>query len=134
MTIKTTNLNMPARNLVASPAPGDILDDMTLELASRGKSRISREAIDPGSRCADGPSGSAAINDANLFVAVSPGNRANLVASCQGSRSSRASADMTLSSIPLPSSPIGANRKLSNSDPRLVTQTGRVILMLGICR
>jgi hypothetical protein len=118
---------MPARYLVASPAPISIVRDATLELAPRGKSAINRAAIDPGSRCTDGPSGSAAINDANLVVAVSPGNPANFTASCQGSRSSRASAEMTLSSIPLFSSPIGADRKSSNSDPSLVAQTERVI-------
>ena len=40
--------------------------DGILELAWRGKSAIKRAAIVPCSRCADGPSGSAAIDEANL--------------------------------------------------------------------
>ena len=43
---------------------------------------------------------------------------ANLAASCQGSTSSRVNAERTLSSIPLLSSQIGANRKSSNLDSR----------------
>jgi osmotically-inducible protein OsmY len=60
---------------------------------------------------------SAAIKAANLSVAVSFGKRARLVVSCQGSRSSRARAETTLSSIPFFSSPSGANKKSSNSGP-----------------
>ena len=50
----------------------------------------------------------AAISDANLWVAAPPGNPDNLAASCHGSISNRARAERTLSSIPLPSSPMGA--------------------------
>ena len=62
-------------------------------------------------------SGSAAISDANLWVAVPSGSPDNLAASCHGSISNRARAERTLSTIPLTSSPMGANRKLSNSAP-----------------
>jgi hypothetical protein len=41
--------------------------------------------------------------------------------------SNRASAERTLSRIPFPSSPIVANRKLSNSDPSGATEVQRVI-------
>jgi len=41
-----------------------------------------------------------------------------LAASCHGSTSSRASAESTLSAIPFRSSPIGANKKVSNSEFR----------------
>jgi hypothetical protein len=78
------------------------------------------------SRCADGPSGNAAINEAKLCVAVSPGNRANSAASRQGSISNRASAESTLSGVSFLSSPIGANRKSSNSDPRAENEAERV--------
>lgn len=81
-----------------------------IEPARRGKSAIKRAAIAPGSGDADAPSGSVAINDANLSIAVCPGNRANTAASFQGSKPSRASAETTLSNVPFLSSPIGANR------------------------
>lgn len=95
----------------------------------RGKSAINRAATVAVSGCADGLSGSAAINEAILAVAVSLGMRARLAASNQGSTSNRASAERTLSNIPFLSSPIGANRKSSNSDPGRVTEAERVISM-----
>src|SRR5208282_482768 len=108
---------MSALELITAPTPRNVARDGILR-ARLGRSAIKRAAIVPGSGCADGPSGSDAINEANLSVAVSPGNRAKLAASCQGSTSSRASAERTLSRIPFLFSPIGANRKSSNSDPR----------------
>jgi hypothetical protein len=81
-------------------------------LAGRGNSAIKRVAIVAGSGCDAGASGSSAINDANRCVAVAPNNPANLAASCQGSISSRASADRTLSNIPFLSSPSGGPRQL----------------------
>lgn len=98
-----------------------------LELARRGNSATKRAAIVRRSDDPDGPSGSAAINEANLSVAVSLGNCASLAASCQGSTSSRANAERTLSSISFLSSPIGANRKSLNSDPRKEAEAECVI-------
>jgi hypothetical protein len=116
-----------ARSFVTALTLSNVSRDGILERARRGKSAIKRAAIAPGSRCADGPSGSAAINEANLCVAVSLGNRANLSASCQGSISNRASAETTLSGMSFRSSPIGANRKSSNSGPRSEPKAERVI-------
>ena len=45
------------------------------------------------------------------------GIRARLVAPCQGSTSSRANAERTMSPVPFRSSPIDAPRDSSNSDP-----------------
>ena len=126
-TIKIKNIYMPVRKLVTAAASTNVFRTPASEPARFGKSAVKRAAIGSGSRCADRPPGSAAISDANLSDAVSSGSPAKLVAYCQGSRSSRASAEITLSSMPLASSPIGANRKSSNSDPRLVAQTGRII-------
>ena len=69
-----------------------------------------------GSGRVGGGFGSASIKNVNLSLAVCCGIRASSAASRQGSRSSRASADRTLSSIPFFSSPICAKRKASNSD------------------
>ncbi len=103
-----------------------------LEAPGRGKSAIKRVAIASGSRCADVGSGSAKINAAILSVAVSLGIRAKLAASSQGSRSSRASAEMTLSNIPFLSSPIGANKKSSNSDRWREAEAERIIAVTEI--
>ena len=100
----------------------------------RGKSAISRAAAIPGSVGADSPSGVAAISETNLWVAASSGSLAKLAASCQGSRSNRASADRTLSNIPFFSVPIGANRKLSYSDRRRKGEAARVISTIDFCR
>lgn len=125
---------MTAVEWVTAPAPSNALRDGTLDLAGRGNSAIRRAAIVVGSGCAAGSSGSSAINDANRCVAVSPGNAANLAASCQGSMSSRASAERTLSNIPFLSSPIGANRKSSNSGPRREAEAEYAISTTGCCR
>jgi hypothetical protein len=98
-----------------------------LEVPARGRSATRRAAIASGSRCADVLSGSAEMSEVILSVAASFGMRAKLAASSQGSRSSRASAEMTLSNIPFLSSPIGANRKLSNSDREREAEAERVI-------
>jgi hypothetical protein len=83
-----------------------------------GKNATRRAAIAPGSESAGGRSGNDAMRAAKRRVAVSLGNPARLAASRQGSRSWRASAEATLSDIPLQSSPTEANRKASNSCPR----------------
>ena len=88
------------------------------ELAPRGSRCEQRVEIVPGSARVDGASGSASIKHVNICLAACIGIRASSDASRQGSRSSRANAERTLSSIPFFSSPIGANRKASNSDPR----------------
>jgi hypothetical protein len=105
-----------------------------LEALGRGKSAIKRAAIASGSRCADILSGSAEINEAILSVAFSFGIRARLAASSQGSRSNRASAEMTLSSIPFFSSPIGANKKSSKSDRWREAEAERIIAVTEIHR
>ena len=81
----------------------------------------------PKSNSVDGLPGSDVINMASLSVAIFPGASVNLAASCQGSRSDRASVDRTVSGRPLLSSPTGANRKSSNSDESLDTDEGLVI-------
>ena len=75
------------------------------DVASRGSSAIKRSAADVLAPCAPGPAGRTEINETNCCVASSCGNRVSLAASCQGSIASRASADSTLSSMPLLSSP-----------------------------
>ena len=105
-----------ARELFSAPAFGDASRDAGLKLAFSGKSAIKRTATIPESRCANGCPGSAAINPANLRVALARDIRAKLAASCQGSISSRANAERTLSRVPLPPSSTEAYRKSSNSD------------------
>ena len=90
--------------------------DGTSDLTRPGKSGIRRAAMVVDSGRAVGPGGSAAIIPANFRVAASAGNSASVAACSQGSTFRRARAERTLSCIPLLSSPIGANRKLSNSD------------------
>ena len=76
----------------------------------------------------------AAIREANFCVAVTVDNRANVAASCQGSSSSRASAERTLSPIPFLSSPIGAKRKLLNSGPGGEIEAERVVSITELSR
>jgi hypothetical protein len=102
---------------LAAGTPPDIPRDGTIEPAVPGSSAINRAAIVSDSGDDAGRPGSAAIKEVNLSIAVLPGNRARLAASCQGSISSRANAERTLSNMPFLSSPTGANRKASNSDP-----------------
>jgi hypothetical protein len=125
---------MRAPEPIAAPTPSNVSRDAIFELARRGNSAIKRAAIVRGSKDAGGPSGSAAINEANLSVAVSPGNRDSLAASCQGSTSSRAIAERTLSSMPFLSSPMGANRKSLNSGPRKEAEAERAIATTEFCR
>jgi hypothetical protein len=115
--MKMTYTYVTAWRWVTAPAPNNVARDGMLGLAGRGNSATKRAATVAGSGYADDSSGSAAINDANLWVAAPPGNPDNLAASCHGSMSNRARAESTLSSIPLLSSRMGANRKLSNSGP-----------------
>jgi hypothetical protein len=96
--------------------PGAAVRDGTWQLTRPGKSGIRRAAMVVDSGRAVGPGGSAAIMPANFRVAASAGNRASVAACSQGSTFRRARAERTLSCIPLLSSPIGANRKLSNSE------------------
>ena len=83
-------------------APCDVCRKRTVGSTPRGRSAIRRAAMVATGRCAEDSSGSVAIKAANLCVAASLGNRASLAASCQGSTSSRASAERTLSSFPFP--------------------------------
>jgi hypothetical protein len=96
---------------------GAAVRDGTSGLTRPGKSGIRRAAMVVDSGRAVGPGGSAAIIRANFRVAASAGNKASVAACSQGSTFRRARAERTLSCIPLLSSPIGANRKLSNSEP-----------------
>jgi hypothetical protein len=118
---------MPARNLVTSPSFANVLSARISDLVGRGKSAIKRAAIVPYSRFADARSGSAAIEEANLSMAVSCGSPASSAASCQGSIPNRDSAESTLSGVSFWSLPIRENRKLSNSDPRLEIDSEWVI-------
>ena len=125
---------MRAREFSAAPATGNVSLDAMEELAPRGSSANRRVEIVSGSARVDGASGSASIKDVNLCLAACFGIRASSDASRQGSRSSRASAERTLSSIPFFSSPIGANRKASNSDPRDKTVAECFISTIGLRR
>jgi len=125
---------MRAREFSAAPATGNVSLDAIEELPPRGSSAIKRVEIVSGSGRVGGPSGSASIKDVNLCLAVCFGIRASSAASRQGSRSSRASAERTLSSIPFFSSPIGANRNASNSDPRDKTVAECFISTTGLPR
>jgi hypothetical protein len=72
--------------------------------------------------------GGASINAVNRTTAASLGIRARLVASCQGSTLSRASAERTLRPVPFRSAPIGAQRNSSNSGP---IRSARLCGLLG---
>ena len=65
-----------------------------------GRSATKRAATDSDSEAVAGSSETAATNDLILSVAASVGSRARFAASPQGSRSSRASAESTVSNIP----------------------------------
>ena len=125
---------MTTRVLVASPRASGDSRCGALEALARGRSATKRTTIASGSRCAAVLSGSADINEVILSVAASFGMRAKLAASSQGSKSSRASAEMTLSNIPFLSSPIGANRKSSNSDRGREAEAERVIAVTEFSR
>src|ERR1700722_15007701 len=120
---------MRLRELLAAVTPTSVPRDGSPIKGMRGKSAIKLAAILGGSGCAVSASGSAAINEVNLWVAVSSGRRANSAASSQGSMSRRASTVRTLSNIPFLSSLIGANRKASNFDPNGESDKQRVIFL-----
>ncbi len=87
---KATNIaQRSAQDCVAVPWLSAVARVGKCGPARRGKSATRRSAITPGSRRADGRSGSAAINEVNLRAAASPGNRVSAAASCQGSTSNR---------------------------------------------
>src|SRR5690348_532637 len=79
---------------------GSFLPNAAWEIVRRGKSATKRAAIVPESKRVDGLPGSDVINEASLSVAIFAGDSVNLAASCQGSRSDRASVDRTVSGIP----------------------------------
>src|SRR5579863_7634885 len=64
-------------------APGDVFRGWTIRPPPCGRTAIRRAAIVWTGRCAEGSSGCAAIKAANLLLASSFGNRANLTASRQ---------------------------------------------------
>ena len=80
-----------------------------------GSSAIKRCAIPPASACVHRPPGNRTISAASLCAAESLGSSDSSTASFQGSRSSRASADRTLSGISFLSMPIDPWRKSSSS-------------------
>jgi hypothetical protein len=130
MIAKMANMYMPNRNFVTVSPSGNVPAERISEPAWRGKSAIKPAAIFPCSRCADDPPASAAIDEANLLVAASRGNRSSSAASCQGSISSRANVESTLSGVSFLSFPIIANSKKLNSD---ATEAERVISAAKSC-
>ncbi len=122
------------REFITARTLCDVSWDALLNPVGCGRSPTKRVAIVRGSAQSTALSGKALINAANLRAAVSPGNRANLAASCHGSTSDRANPERTLIDIPFPSSPIGANRKSLNSDGGRGIGTGRSILATDIRR
>jgi hypothetical protein len=98
-------------------------------IGREGQKRDKRAEIALTSRSADGSSGRVAMSEAILWEAIATGKRANLAASCHGSRSSRASAETALSSLPFLPSPTGANGNASNSDPSREAETDRDIAL-----
>ena len=72
--IKMTIAYIKPRGSLTAWMPNNLSREAKLELARRGNNAIKRLATVPASGCADGPSGSVAINEANLWVAASPGN------------------------------------------------------------
>ncbi len=81
-----------------------------------GSRAINRAAIVPASDGAQSPFGRLAMIEVKRCVAASFDCCASSADSCQGSISSRASAESTVRTAWLPSSPMGANRKSLNSD------------------
>jgi len=120
------------REFGTAPAPSNFARAATEALSLRGRSAIRRSAIVSGCDHVDGVSGSAATKEVNLWFAAALGIRANSEASCQGSTSSRANAERTVSVIPFLSSPTGANRKALNSDPSWAAATERLISTTGV--
>lgn len=120
-------ITSPDRNFDLSSASGLPLAEV-LPATRLGNNPIRRLAIAAGARWSASPPGSAAIREVNLCVAAVAGKLARLIASCHGSRSSLASAEITLNGCPLPSSPTGAKRKSSNSAPRRADKSALVIL------
>ena len=111
--VRRRRATAPASAALACFSAGRILGSV-----QRGSRAIKRVAIERESGSVNGWSGSVRINESNLRVAASADIAARPAASCQGSRSCRASSDTTLSGMPLRSSPIGENRKTLNSEPR----------------
>jgi hypothetical protein len=120
------------REFIAAQALPDAPWDTPLDPSGPGSSATRRAAIARGSGCDATLSGRAPIKEANLWVAVSPGNSASLAASCHGSTSDRANPERTLTSTPFLSSPIGANKKSLNSDP--VRGIGELVIWSSTCR
>ena len=97
---------------VSAPVPGAVPDEPP-KPAEKGRGDIRRSAIARGlARFA--PDGSSATIAHNSRVATSLGSRDSLAASSHGSTFRRANADMTLSTVPFSSSPIGVKRNSSN--------------------
>jgi len=119
--------NMTTRDLIAALAPVEVARGGALAPPWRGKSATKQVATALGSRCACGLSGNDEIKVVILPAAASLGIRAKAAAYCHGSTSSRANAERTVSSIPFFSSPMGANRKSSNSDSRRESEAEPVI-------
>ena len=89
------------------------LGDQASSRAGRGNKPTNRMIV-AGGGALSCELGNEDSNEVSLFVAAGAGSLLRLAASNQGSRSSRASADNTLSNMPFRSSPIAANRNGSN--------------------
>src|SRR5271156_6387894 len=100
-------------DLANTAAPGDQLSSR----AAFGRSPTNR-VIAAGAGTVSCERGSEDSSEESRSVAAAAGNLLRLAASRQGSRSSRASADSTLSNIPFRSSPTSANRNGSNAGSR----------------
>ena len=109
---KRTNAVLAVSRRVSATLPGAVPDEPP-EPAEKGRGDIRRSAIARGlARFA--PDGSSAMIAHDSRVATSLGSRDSLAASSHGSTFRRANADMTLSTIPFSSSPIGVKRNSSN--------------------
>ncbi len=109
-TMKISAMGQDSFDLATTAAPRD----QASFRAARGKSPTNR-AIVAGAGALSCELGSEESNEFSLSVAAGAGRLLKLAASRQGSRSSRASAESTLSNIPFGSSPIAANRNGSNA-------------------
>jgi hypothetical protein len=96
---------------------GDAVLGGQIDLPVCGRSATSSPAMASTGRPDGGPPGKAAISPLSRAVAWPSVIRARPTASNQGSRSDRASSEMTLSNCPRRSSPTEANKNGSNSRP-----------------
>jgi hypothetical protein len=114
--MKRTTRGKDIFDLIEFVTPG-ALGDQASSRTVFGKSPTNR-AIAAADGTLSWELGNAESSEDSRSVAAAAGNLLRLAASRQGSRSSRASADTTLSNIPFRSSPIAAKRNESNAVSR----------------